>query len=322
MAGGAKQETTGKAFEYACLSALSENVKHKASVNIRKDINFENTKKEFDKLSANEQLQYIKAAKKSADIIVPLEPNLDSPDSSDILELGIQPDKQGQKGDVRDVICIRNQKGWEIGLSCKHNHEAVKHSRLSGILDFGKEWLGYPVSAEYWKKITPIFDELTKLKKLKARWGGIDKKNERFYVPPLNAFLEELEKIYKAHSDDVPEKLMQYMLGRYDFYKVITHTKDKTTEVKPFNIYGTLGKSTKYRKVLSRVSLLKMPTKIISMGFKKDSETTVEIYLNEGWAMSLRIHSADTFVESSLKFDIQLIGVPTNMGTRIEAWEE
>ena len=181
--------------------------------------------------------------------------------------------------------------------------------------------MGYPVSDEYWGKIKPIFDELTELKGMKARWSGIDRKNERFYVPSLNAFLDELARIYKAHSDDVPAKLMQYMLGRYDFYKVITHTKDRTTEVKPFNIYGTLGKSTKNRKVLSKVSVLKMPTKIISMGFKKNSDTTVEIYFDEGWALSLRIHSADTFVESSLKFDIQLLGVPTNMGTRIEAWE-
>ena len=33
------------------------------------------------------------------------------------------------------------------------------------------------------------FDELDELKIKKARWAGIDKKDERFYKPLLNAFL-------------------------------------------------------------------------------------------------------------------------------------
>ena len=227
--------------------------------------------------------------------------------------------KKGQKGDVRDVLCVRNEKGWNIGLSCKNNHEAVKHSRLSRTIDFGKEWLGYPVSEEYKNTITPLFNELDELKTKKARWAGIDKKDERFYIPLLNAFLKELSELNKLHTD-VPEKLLNYLLGRNDFYKVIKHTKERTTEVKPFNIYGTLGLSTKVQKEMYKINRLKMPTEILKMDFKKDSTNTIQIICDNGWTLSLRIHSASNWVEPSLKFDIQLVGVPNNLGSRIEAW--
>lgn len=217
-------------------------------------------------------------------------------------------------------MCIRNEKGWNIGLSCKHNHEAVKHSRLSRTINFGKEWLGFPVSQKYHDEINPIFDELDELKIKKARWAGIDKKDERFYKPLLNAFLSELNDLYNLHSDEVPVNLLRYLLGRNDFYKVITHTKDKTTEVKPFNMYGTLGLSTKLQKTQYKISELKMPSQILSMAFKKNSSNTILIHCDNGWALSLRIHNASDFVEPSLKFDIQLVGVPVNMGTRIESW--
>ena len=236
------------------------------------------------------------------------------------LLLSIQPDKQGQKGDVRDVLCIRNEKGWNIGLSCKHDHEAVKHSRLSRTIDFGKEWLGFPVSQNYHNSIKPIFAELDDLKAKNARWAGVDKKDERFYKTLLGAFLAEMNSLYEKHSAEVPENLLLYLLGRNDFYKVIAHTKDKTTEVKPFNMYGTLGLSTKVQKSQYKIATLKMPTQILSMAFKKDSMNTILIHCDNGWALSLRIHNASEWVEPSLKFDIQLVGVPVNMGTRIEAW--
>lgn len=315
-----KQEITGKAFEYACIKALSDKYFSKIDVSVLEDINFENTKKAFEELSEKDKDDYSSAARRGIEIIAPLEPNLEFPDINEPLILSIQPDKQGQKGDVRDVLCIRNEKGWNIGLSCKHNHEAVKHSRLSRTIDFGKEWLGFPVSQKYRNEINPIFDELDELKEKKARWAGIDKKDERFYKTILDAFLSEMNSLYSDHSKEVPENLLKYLLGRNDFYKVIAHTNDRTTEVKPFNMYGSLGLSTKIQKTQYKISTLKMPTQILSMAFKKDSLNTILIHCDNGWALSLRIHNASEWVEPSLKFDIQLVGVPVNMGTRIDAW--
>ena len=313
------QEITGKAFEYACIKSLYDKLVPLTDVQLLEDVNFDNTKSAFEQLSEVEQKDDLLAALRGIEIITPLEPNLAFPDKKEPLILSIQPDKKGQKGDVRDVLCVRNEKGWNIGLSCKNNHEAVKHSRLSRTIDFGKEWLDYPVSENYKNTIAPLFDELDELKNKQARWAGIERKNERFYIPLLKAFLDELSLLNKLHSD-VPEKLLNYLLGRNDFYKVIKHTKERTTEVKPFNIYGTLGLSTRVQKEMYKITRLKMPTEILKMDFKKNSTTTIQIICDNGWNLSLRIHSADKTVESSLKFDIQLEGVPSNLGSRIEAW--
>lgn len=58
-----------------------------------------------------------------------------------------------------------------------------------------------------------------------------------------------------------------------------------------------------------------LPTEIISLRFKPGSKSTAELYLNNGWALSFRIHNASTIVEPSLKFDIQFLGVPANIIT-------
>ncbi|WP_419196699.1 HaeIII family restriction endonuclease [Bartonella grahamii] len=53
----------------------------------------------------------------------------------------LQEDSVGIKGDVRDIILKVPEN--PIGISAKHNHSAIKHPRLSGKIDFGKEWTGY-----------------------------------------------------------------------------------------------------------------------------------------------------------------------------------
>ena len=57
------------------------------------------------------------------------------------VQLRLQVDGEDENGDVRDLVITRNNVCWEIGLSLKHNHFAVKHSRLAKKLDFGKNGL-------------------------------------------------------------------------------------------------------------------------------------------------------------------------------------
>ena len=51
----------------------------------------------------------------------------------------------------------------------------------------------------------------------------------------------------------------------------------------------------------------------MSLEFKPDSKNTLELYLDRGWQFTFRIHNASSKVESSLKFDVQIIGVPTSI---------
>lgn len=74
-------------------------------------------------------------------------------------------DDKGKAGDVRDVIAIRALQRWEIGVSAKNNHEAVKHSRLSTELDFGDKWLQIKkLRKNTLNKIQPIFNNLQKIR--------------------------------------------------------------------------------------------------------------------------------------------------------------
>ena len=51
----------------------------------------------------------------------------------------------------------------------------------------------------------------------------------------------------------------------------------------------------------------------VALEFKPGSTNTVEMFLDNGWQLSFRIHNASTKVEPSLKFDVQFIGMPTSV---------
>jgi hypothetical protein len=76
---------------------------------------------------------------------------------------------------------------------------------------------------------------------------------------------------------------------------------------------GTLNQSGKTTKPLQIIPVAHLPTRIVDICFKPNSNNTVELYLDGGWQFSFRIHNASTKVETSLKFDVQIIGVPLNI---------
>ena len=320
------QTSNGKAFEYACVLALHEQLDNGQRIIIETSPQMETAQKLYDEMSEDMKSLLDAAARASVRIIKRLEPRLVESNGNEPLFLSLQADAAGIKGDVRDMLCIRKQNGWEIGLSCKHNHHAVKHSRLSDTIDFGQEWLGVPCSKEYFEKVVPLFVELREIRdKSKeegnpALWNDVEGKAEKYYIPVLQAFMEELSKI-ASENENVPEKLIRYLLGRYDFYKVITDDKNRTTRVEAINIAGTLNQQSGAVKAITKVPLLKMPTQFYHIGFKSGSDNTIEVVCDEGWQISMRIHSASSRIEPSLKFDVQLISLPSSVHTQIEPWE-
>lgn len=76
----------------------------------------------------------------AVNFLLDMEPRLSNGiNDKDILQLEIVSDREGQSGDVRDVLAIRSSQNWEIGISAKNNHRAVKHSRLSNNINFGEK---------------------------------------------------------------------------------------------------------------------------------------------------------------------------------------
>ena len=234
-------------------------------------------------------------------------------DGNDELELKIQSDEHGERGDVRDVLIIRRGIEWEIGLSVKHNHFAVKHSRLSKKIDFGKKWYGIACSNQYWLDIKPIFDYLDEEKKKGTKWRDLLSKEDDVYVPLLNAFKEELERQNLLFNKEIPRLMVEYLLGEFDFYKVIGIDNKEITRIQSFNLRGTLNKQGKHHKRNIELPLSSLPTRIVSLDYKPGSKNTLELYLDGGWQFSFRIHNASTKVEPSLKFDIQIIGMPVTI---------
>ncbi len=318
------QTSNGKAFEYACIIALCEQLDSEQSVLIELSPQIKTAQKLYDEIAEEMKTLLDAAARAAVKIIKRLEPQLVESSDNAPLYLSIQADAAGIKGDVRDVLCIRKQNGWEIGLSCKHNHHAVKHSRLSATIDFGREWLGVPCSEEYFDTIVPLFMELKEIRDCKsdgvpALWSDIEGKAEKYYIPILKAFMKELSKI-NSENEHIPEKLIRYLLGRYDFYKVITDDRNRTTRVEAINIGGTLNKQSGTIRSITKIPVLKMPTQFYHIGMKQGSDNTIEVICDEGWQISMRIHNASSKVEPSLKFDINLISLPTSVHTQVEPW--
>ncbi len=313
------QTEAGKAFEYALFEQAAGILASTHQIHLEKDQAFQTAKNCFASFSSQEQSRYSQAASSAVRHIIELEPRLIHPNSEkDILTLKIVPDAQGISGDVRDVLFIRSTQNWEIGISAKNNHKAVKHSRLSSTINFGQDWLGFSCSEPYFKTIIPIFEELVRLKKNGELWRNVKQKDARFYVPVLEAFRQELLALDQQNPQTVPARLLGYLIGVRDFYKVIKGRNK--SEIYGFNLHGTLNQPAKQIKSGFKVSRLKLPTRIIEIAFKPNSTNTIILTCDEGWQISFRIHSASTKVEPSLKFDIQLIGQPPTLYAYHLAW--
>ena len=190
---------------------------------------------------------------------------------------------------------------------------ADKHSRLSKGLDFGEKWYGIKCSDKYWKDIKPIFDYLEDEKAKGSKWRDLPSKEDDVYLPLLNAFKNEIDRQNNVYGKDIPKLMVEYLLGEFDFYKVIGIDSKQMTQVQSYNLRGTLNKEGNVRKRSVKLPIASLPTRIVSLEFRPGSKNTLELYLDRGWQFSFRIHNASTKVETSLKFDIQIIGMPTTI---------
>ncbi|MDG2981848.1 HaeIII family restriction endonuclease [Latilactobacillus curvatus] len=265
----------------------------------------------------------ITAAKKGIQQVIDYEPNLSIETTP--LHLYIQTDSKGKTGDVRDIVCIKPEENWQIGISCKNNHHAVKHSRLSPKIDFGKSWMNVKNTDQYRTDTLPVWNFLknTIEENPDTKWSDLKEYKETLvYAPLLEAFSNELRILCKDTQNI--KNLFYYLLGSYDFYKVIANKTNKNTEVMIFNLYGTLNKSVNGIKPKRKVHKTLLPSRLYSIEPAQDkkgvSPTTIKAVFDD-WSLSFRIHNARTLVENSLKFDINLKSVPTDLQNIISPWE-
>ena len=238
----ANQTINGKAFEYALLFEFYIRLKTLSNVTISENEPYKTAKAFFDSFDESEQDLFRITASATINFLIDIEPRLSNGiNDEDLLNLELVSDRAGQSGDVRDLLIIRSLQKWEIGISAKNNHRAVKHSRLSQKIDFGEKWMGIPCSENYFNEIRPIFDMLVdiKTKDKSTKWTSIENMHQLVYIPILNAFRKELLRLDKENPNVIAENLVQYLVGNKDFYKVIKG-KNKL-EIQAYNLHGTLN---------------------------------------------------------------------------------
>lgn len=312
-----EQVKNGKAFEfslayqyYSYLRSKGKNVElmESSALNVARDF--------YNSFSDEKKEEFDIAARQTIETMLKIESGLHAQkNDSDTLFISLQNDSEGAVGDVRDVVFRRIRPTWEIGFSAKNNNDAVKHSRLSRVLDFGQEWLGCPCSRQYWEDIRPIFSFLRECEGQTFNSLGSDKVT-RVYVPLLTAFREELMRIYE-NNQNIPEKLIRYLIGNYAFYKIIKDDSHNLVIVKAFNINNELNRNVNGKRSRYKIPVINLPTRIVEFEFKVGAEdNTLDMILDGGWEISFRIHNASSKIEQSLKFDIRLLGNPPILFTQ------
>lgn len=302
-------------MEYAYVIALHEAIKQHRTIQIVQNSSLEVSKSAWDKMSKQQQELYQLSAASVTSTIFAMEPNILEV-SSDTLDIYIQSDQERQEADVRDIILRRNDIVWEIGLSVKHNHLAIKHSRIARSLDFGKKWYGVPCSSMYWEEVRSVFDFLESEKKQGTLFSELEDKDLQIYLPLLNAFVKEIERQVRGNTD-IAQRFVGYLLSRYDFYKIISHDEHRITTIQSFNMYETLNLPSKKEKPIVKVQRVNLPQNMLYIGLKSGSMGTVLLSFDNGWQFSFRIHNnANKIVEPSLKFDICIEGIPAELNIK------
>ena len=293
----AREHRNGRAFEYALASAFSRIIgceitrtaasHHAESMYVSVGEEVVSLKERFDTGSDN-----------AARFLISKDEAFENAHS-----VKIQDDSHGRLGDVRDIL-VHYQDG-EIGISAKHNHSAVKHSRLSDRNDFGQRWGGCPVSEDYWNRVRPVFERLRQEKERGRLFRDLPDKIDTIYNPVLSAFEDELRRLCQDNSNQFIKQFFHYLVGMLDYYKVICLSNQVVVE--SINLDGTLRWGSKWET----------PTRIERIERKERSDNTVLVNFEGGWQLSFRIHNATTRAEPSLKFDIQFTCMP-NWITRNE----
>lgn len=222
--------------------------------------------------------------------------------------IAISADAKGAAGDVRDVsVCTATH---TFGVSCKNNSKAYKHSRISRKIDFVKKWHlnESGCSHEYLGKASPVFEELEKICAEDKQSGRVSLWSERgqefisaTYLSLITAFRDELLRIKlisREAEGEMASAFAQYVVGKHDFYKLIVLPKQ--AEIEAYNFKASLS-----------VSRMKLPTRLIDVSVRGNN--TLVATFDRGYAFTLRIHSASSRVQSSLKFDIKADGTPSDL---------
>ncbi|XRD24515.1 HaeIII family restriction endonuclease [Lysinibacillus fusiformis] len=207
-------------------------------------------------------------------------------------------DHAGKLGDVSDIkIEAYNQTTLDIiNFSLKHNSTALKHSRLSGV----PEWLGIPTESDVyitytedleknWIKIQQdILEYQSKHNDIISSFSDLNKIAPNYkYNYSYEANYRIATSLFNAYKDErkMVEHLFKYLVGE-NYYKINLKSKLKKPKIE-----------------ILRFLDVPLPS---SYTVSRNNKGYIILSFNNGWIISLRLHSAATKLSKSLKFDAKL----------------
>lgn len=269
--------TLGRAFEYALCQKI---VSYFTNITLTDRAIFEQSKDKnyYDSLSSVEKIKYDIATNRICSEWL----------NSKILEsktytLDRLPDSAGVNGDVTDIRLKTSDS--IVNISLKHNHNALKHPRLTRV----PKWIDIDSDSKYASDYNNILNSfLLKANNLSSTATLfselIDIDNEfvfnNLYDPLCNLVSNYLSQNIKTSSQ--VESLFKFMVGKYNFYKIID-TRD-------------------YILIQDFIDL-KIPTNV---KINKIDKSYIQMIFNNGVILTLRLHTASSRISTkSVKFDVR-----------------
>lgn len=349
----------GKAFEYATVVGVHKELMNNGwtteNLELLTDKNFRNVERAYQAVLESEdevedednvdllEVQnlnndFTRAAEMAAIYLRKVEPIM-TPNKKVYGVLKVMPDSAGIKGDVRDIDfeVFEDKEHQEsianIGISCKNNHEAVKHPRITEDPDFAKVWTHEEFSCgdEFLNEMQKMFELIDEYAEKYEKWSYVEDKKETIYYPIIKLYAKEIKRLGYVDINATEEEqesakrftklFFEYMFGTRDFYKIIKDDNSKSTKIYPYNMHGTLMKPFNGETNEQAVKMFTLPEEIVEVRIKPKSQTTLEVFFDQ-WIISMRLHNADTKISrTSLKYDVQIKAQPRKiMGTELN-WE-
>lgn len=305
-----KNTDRGYGFEFACVDVGSRILNCSIDAGTQAWLDSKGIT-HFRALSGKEQQSMTKAAEKLFETLVQIEPWVD--EGEVVIE---RVRSKGGITDVRDILIKRVKNGVlkkEIGVSLKSNHDALKHQRISPKIDVGQKWLGVASEKHQLERVKSIFKEFKKYcnENDVERYSELEEntKDMLLYSPICQYVAGLFEEVFNGpNGREATQHFLRYLIGSEDFYKARANFKDRELIIDSFNIRGSLKKG----------KMLKMPQRCLDVEIQDSDRgypNKINVVLDNGWEINLRVHNASSRIETSLKWDSQLVGIPR------EAWQ-
>ncbi len=211
-------------------------------------------------------------------------------------------DSCARQGDVRDIVISKGDR--EVGISCKSNHKAFKHSRISPKSSLRVAWRLSPFSASdlrYVRELGRLFDDLEA--QPFDRWPDLSARRKQVFCDAcIVAFTREIRHLVNEEGESkISRGLVAYFLGSKGYYKCVVSERGSFLQAFCFG-----------RSAVARISL---PKRLVALDFPPGRHGVLHMHFDRGFSFSLRLHNASSDYERSLKFDIQALALPQSLYT-------